>query len=154
MSRAAWLTGEFDLITGAHAWKCCGVATETTEALREYNARPQIPYAITQVTSNQLIAHSGHDVQIWACPNSGKEYIKVYPDGSLVNGGSLWRARASWAIWVGPDHPANDSGEVSTPCFFRAGLIGIFEIVKRAVARNFWGLQRGPPPLPKNLRYR
>ena len=89
MVDAVWLLGEFDLIVGAQAWRCCGIATETTGALREYNSKGQTPYVITPVTHDKLITGPGHDINIWTCPSSGKDFVRAYSDGSLVNGNSL-----------------------------------------------------------------
>ena len=106
----AWLLREFDLLVGTHAWRCCGVANETCAAIAGYTAKCQPAYVLSTTNATQLITGEGEGLNWLVCPTNDRHYVKVYPDGSLIDGDTLWRARAAWGIWVGPGNPANDSG--------------------------------------------
>ena len=124
---------ELEMIINTAAWRCCGIASEPASVIIAYNTRaPPRSFEFQQVTPIQLIIDCDPGVCTHVCPDSGYKYGKVYVDVSLIHGNSIWRAAASWSIWVNRSNPVNCAGSVTIPCSFRAELVAIAEVSKRA----------------------
>ena len=123
--------GVYDYITTTAAWKCCGIAGESLEVVAQLNQPPSSDFIHRGVEWEQLIYSGSPGATYFVCSITGKGFINVYGDGSVLFGNSVWHAKVAWGIWVGEANPANAAGMIDVPCSFRAELAAILNCVKK-----------------------
>ena len=99
----------YDYITTTAAWRCWGIAGESAEAIVQLNQRPSADSIHRRVDWEHLIFYGSLGATYFVCCISGKRFINVYGDGSVLFGNSVWHTKAAWGIWVGNGNPANAS---------------------------------------------
>ena len=80
------------------AWRCCGIASEALGAIKEHDSRTSTEFIRRTPSRDQLIRLDSAGATHYTCPSTGKRFVNVFGDGSLLHGRSVWHARAAWGL--------------------------------------------------------